>query len=759
MAVKKHAKGRLDKYYHMAKEQGYRARSAFKLIQLNKKYNFLEKAKVTVDLCAAPGGWCQVAAKYMPKPSIIIGLDLAPIKPIPGVITHVEDITTSKCRSTLKKELKTWKADVFLHDGAPNVGTSWLQDAFTQSELTLSALKLATEFLAPGGTFVTKVFRSKDYNKLIWIFNQLFKRVEATKPTASRNVSAEIFVVCSDYFAPKKIDPKLLDPKYAFKELDDTTEELDPKKIKEKQGQVINDLFHPQKRKRHREGYEDGDYTLHTQNKVSEFVESSDFLGLLVRSASLAFGDDEFSQSILNHPLTTSDIKESFNDLKVLGKKEFKTLIKWRDQIRVSLGLVKEEVAPEPEPEKEKTLEELIEEEKQQAQHRKKIEKKKKRERKAKTLLKMQLGMQTPEEIGIDANKEDVLASDFNMGHSESESEEAEEMEDEEESVYDSDDERMQKIARLDQEADKLYQQYRQKKVDKNPSLKVKQQKEGIKQEFQEWYGIEADKKMQEIQQVERQEQDSSSDSEDDEPQELSSNAKLFFDNPLFKQNLFDEEMVSKPTQQLAKFDDEEEAPVPAVPVRDEDDDLAIDSAQAYTMAQQLLRGSTRRDLVDNAFNRYAHNDPEGLPEWFTSDENQHNKPDMPVTKEAVLVMKQRMKAMDARPIKKVAEAKFRKQMRQQRRLEKSLQKAEGLSKNDDMSEKTKLEAISKLMSKAKNATKKERKKPSLVVAKGFNRGVQGRPKGVKGRYKMVDGRMKKEVRAENRAQKKKKRR
>jgi len=297
-STKKDAKGRLDKYYHLAKDQGYRARSAFKLVQLAKKYDFLSKARVLIDLCAAPGGWSQVAVRNMPRGSKILAIDLVAIKPIPGVTSIQSDITTEKCRSLIRKEVGGLPVDVVVHDGAPNVGSNWSKDAYGQSELVLHSLKLACDHLRFKGTFVTKVFRSADYNSLLWVFNQLFTKVEATKPTASRNVSAEIFVTCQGFKAGK-IDPRFFDPKWVFMEAG----ALDPLGVdgpadSKKPGQTLTDHFKAQGKK-HRGGYEEGD--LMRACTAADFFNSANAAEMLVTHHKI-YLDGEESAEYKNHP-------------------------------------------------------------------------------------------------------------------------------------------------------------------------------------------------------------------------------------------------------------------------------------------------------------------------------------------------------------------------------------------------------------------------------------------------------------------------
>jgi AdoMet-dependent rRNA methyltransferase SPB1 len=145
--------------------------------------------------------------------------------------------------------------------------------------------------------------------------------------------------------------------------------------------------------------------------------------------------------------------------------------------------------------------------------------------------------------------------------------------------------------------------------------------------------------------------------------------------------------------------------------------------------------------LINDGFTRYSLNSKEGLPSWFLDDEGKHYKPNLPVTKEAVPALREKQRALDARPIKKVAEAKARKKLR----LEKAMKKAEGVNQTADTTEREKASQIEKLIRKGKGKGKKK-SDVKVVVAKGPNKGIQTRPRGVKGRYKIVDARMRKEV-------------
>jgi AdoMet-dependent rRNA methyltransferase SPB1 len=536
MAIqKKHGKGRLDKWYKLAKEKGYRARAAFKLIQLNKKYGFLEKSKVLLDLCAAPGSWCQVAAETMPVNSIIIGVDLSPIKPIPKVITFQSDITTEKCRATIRGHLKTWKADTVLHDGAPNVGTAWVQDSFNQAELTLQAMRLACDFLIEGGTFVTKVFRSKDYNSLLWVFNQLFTKVEATKPPSSRNVSAEIFVVCRGYKAPKKMDPRFLDPKSVFAELADAAPNNEAK------------VYNPEIKKRKRGGYEEGDWTQFKELPASEFINTADPIAILGQYNKLSFEQSKNGDVALaaldKLPETTDEIRVCCNDLKVLGRKEFKMLLRWRLRVREIFGFpskktaakaaaaAEEEVAEAEPMDEELRIQEELQAIKDRENTKKKRERRKANEQKQKEIVRMQLNMTAPMDIGMEeagplgegamfslktVDQTDALRRiakgkmallkedearrnrDSGLGTSPESDEESDEEED-----------------RLERELDAMYEQYNSRKGERDAKYRAKRAR--AEHEDGEWEGLSADEQRDDDSEV----LEEDSDEEDDEDDEV----------------------------------------------------------------------------------------------------------------------------------------------------------------------------------------------------------------------------------------------
>ncbi|OTB18085.1 hypothetical protein K445DRAFT_314898 [Daldinia sp. EC12] len=832
MAIqKKHGKGRLDKWYKLAKEKGYRARAAFKLIQLNKKYGFLEKSKVLLDLCAAPGSWCQVAAEAMPANSLIVGVDLSPIKPIPKVITFQSDITTEKCRATIRQHLKTWKADTVLHDGAPNVGTAWVQDSFNQAELALQSMKLATEFLVEGGTFVTKVFRSKEYNKLLWVFNQLFTKVESTKPPSSRNVSAEIFVVCRGFKAPKHLDPKFLDPRAVFAELADQAPNNEAK------------VFKPEVKKRKRGGYEEGDYTQFKEIPASQFIETIDPIAILGSYNKLSFeqprNGDVALAALDKMPETTEEIRICCADLKVLGRREFKLLLKWRLKAREAFGLPTKKTTKPAEPEEEVAEVESMDEElkiqeelqalKDKDSAKKKRERRKENEKKQKEIVRMQLHMVAPMDIGMEqagpAGPDSMFALKPIDKHGAVNKiakgkmailNEADARKDRDSGIGSSgetDDEEDEEEDRLERELDSMYDQYRERKAESDAKYRAKKARQ--EHDDEEWEGVSADE--QQSSDDGELDEDSSDDSDDDDsgPSRplltdldnqpggsggLSKRATNFFSQDIFKdipgileepadKMDVDEDDSPKVTttkeKQKAKKEKSKQAKVEASPESEDDEDgfevvkqqhqdieerwededkrrpdgtLDIDiiTAEAMTLAHQLATGQkTNYDVIDDGFNKHAFRDRDGLPDWFVDDESRHDKPQKPITKAAAAAIKEKLRALNARPIKKVREAKARKKFKAAQRLEKLKKKSDLLASEEGMTEKEKADSITKLLAKA--AKKKPNKQPAkLVVAKGLNRGIKGRPKGVKGRYKIVDARMKKELRAQKRIAKRK---
>lgn len=210
------SKDKRDVYYRLAKEQGWRARSAFKLMQIDDEFKILEGSDVkrAVDLCAAPGSWSQVLARRLKDvpDSKIVAVDLQAMAPIPNVIQIQGDITKLTTAQSIVAHFEGQPADIVVCDGAPDVTGLHDIDEYIQAQLLLAALNITTHVLKPGGDFVAKIFRGKDISLLFSQLRIFFDEVTVAKPRSSRNSSIESFVVCQNYHPPEGYVPTMINP-------------------------------------------------------------------------------------------------------------------------------------------------------------------------------------------------------------------------------------------------------------------------------------------------------------------------------------------------------------------------------------------------------------------------------------------------------------------------------------------------------------------------------------------------------------------
>ncbi|HYA28602.1 MAG TPA: RlmE family RNA methyltransferase [Acidobacteriota bacterium] len=192
-----------DAYFKKAKQEGYRSRAAYKLLELQQRFRILKPADRVVDLGAAPGGWLQVAAKLVGPSGKVVGVDLQPIHPLPesNVILLHGDITSKEIQKQIK-DLLDGLAHCLLSDLAPKLSGIRDADMARCLELNRTALTVAIEILRPGGALLVKSFISEDLQTFSAELKQYFAAVQRTKPDATRHGSSEF------YFYAKGFTPR-----------------------------------------------------------------------------------------------------------------------------------------------------------------------------------------------------------------------------------------------------------------------------------------------------------------------------------------------------------------------------------------------------------------------------------------------------------------------------------------------------------------------------------------------------------------------
>eukprot|EP01083_Nonionella_stella_P199810 732389_1 len=603
--------------------------------------------------------------------------------------------------------------------------------------------------------FVSKVFRSKDYNSFLWVLQQLFRKVTASKPQSSRTTSAEIFLVCEDYRAPASIDPRLLDPSFVFR---DVTE------VKESE----NVLTRKAKKKPSRQGYEDGLSLIRKEGTVSAFIESEKPQEFLAEFTLL-----DFDKAASEHFPASDEIKRLFADLQVLGKADFKALLKWRLKLLKSRRPAPETPADEEEP----APEEVDLEEAYLAREKDLLAKLDrdalKRKRKKHTAKMKQLGRMMGSGAGeLDSDQEESLfslkaiksAQDLKKvdggdaeGDLDSDSDDLIESGDDSDNLSSSDDEIDQSAYIDEQEAamDEMYERFKERK-----NLLTRQK-----------LGLGSDDELPSGDEGQANDNDREELFSDDgkgalivdfDEDKAADPAERWFSGEAFKDLAKRTENAKKDVSEPTCGDEEpspkrrklsektekasEQSPVKGVR------SSAGENSDSEHLSYRKSRALARQKRSNRAHERRLEHESKGaveveefevvpLEEDFSSDSDA--AAEVLAMGKAMLRKRRREEIVNAsfnRPIKKIAEAQARKKWRKLQTLEKLKGESNAIAANQSMSNKEKMSALRRLHGKK---LKKKKLEKFYVVNTKSGAKNKGARKPTGSRLKLVDKRMK----------------
>jgi 23S rRNA (uridine2552-2'-O)-methyltransferase len=188
-----------DAYVQRAKAEGYRSRAAFKLMEIDERDKLLHSGMIVVDLGAAPGSWSQVAVQRAGAHGRVIALDLLPVAPMPGLTVIEGDFLEAEVLEQLEASLGGARVDLVLSDMAPNMSGIELVDQARGMHLAELALEFCVANLKPGGKFLVKVFQGQGFMEYRKAMQQQFRTLQVRKPKASRDRSAEVYLLGCDF--------------------------------------------------------------------------------------------------------------------------------------------------------------------------------------------------------------------------------------------------------------------------------------------------------------------------------------------------------------------------------------------------------------------------------------------------------------------------------------------------------------------------------------------------------------------------------